>query len=343
MTQVNCEKRHFGDPQSEYEAAKNSAAVFDLSNRVHLELVGPDRNAFLHNFCTNDINAMPAGTACEAFLLNAKGRMLGYVQIYVGENNTWVESVPGQGEFLQSHLTKYHLLEDFELKNRSDARCEMFVTGPNAQAQVNSLLSDGGIDGLADRTWRTCKIHPEDREEFPIDVRRWDLFGQPAYSISLDEFSLDSDWSTARYVWDVLQQNGVQPAGCDVFESLRIEHAIPIYGTDLGDNNLAQEANRTERAISFEKGCYLGQEPVARLNSLGHVNREITRFTIESTPTIGAAFLNPDKPDKEVGKLTSVAWSWDRNCAIGLGLLRTQFGKPGTELSLTDGSRATVL
>jgi tRNA-modifying protein YgfZ len=344
MTENNFEKRHFGDPQAEYSAAINSAVVFDVSNRVQLELIGPDRNAFLHNFCTNNINAMATNTSCEAFLLNAKGRMLGYVTIHVGENNTWVDSVPGQGEFLHNHLAKYHLLEDFQLEDRSTGRCEFFVVGPQSASFLKQLVNDAQVTELVDRTWKTFQFNSEGQPSCDIDIRRCDLLGQVGFSISLDEQCKDSATLWGQSVWDSLTQLGVHAGGCDVLDLLRIEHAIPDYGSDLTEENLAQEANRTARAISFEKGCYLGQEPVARLNALGHVNRAITRFTIKSdeTPLEGTAILNPDKPEKEIGKITSIGWSWERDCAIGLGLLRTQFGEPGTQLPLAAGGDVTV-
>lgn len=338
---------HFGNPRDEYTAATTAAAVFDVSNRVQLELTGPDRNKFLHNFCTNNINAMVPHSACEAFLLNAKGRMLGHVFVFASEGNTWVESVPGQAEFLHRHLEKYHLLEEFKLENRTGSRAEFYVTGPASQERLHAILPTAEIEGLADRRWTTLRFPTRvadgdgggngESGDVAIDVKRLDLFGSPGFFVSFES-------AQSEFVWQLMTENGIQAAGDDVFQALRIEHALPVYGIDLSDDNLAQEAGRTNRAISFDKGCYLGQEPVARLNALGHVNREIARFSISSRemPLAGLAVLDPTKPVKEIGKLSSVAWSWERDCPVGLGLLRTQFAKAGTELPLADGGLATV-
>lgn len=330
-----CLTLNFGNAQQEYAAATSQAAMFDVSNRAQIELTGPDRKQFLHNFCTNNITAMQDGSACEAFLLNAKGRMLGHILIFNDDRSTWVDSVPGQAEFLNSHLEKYHLLEDFRLVNRTDTRGEFYVTGPQSAARLaQAIPAAGAISELGDRTW----LSVADTDGGDVAVKRYDLFGTPGFLVSFEKQNADK-------LWQALVDQQILPAGSEVFQSLRIENAVPAYGSDLTDDNLAQEACRTAEAISFEKGCYLGQEPVARLNALGHVNREITRFTLDSAgDSVGSiAIQNPTKPEKEVGAITSVGWSWQKDCPIGLGLLRTQFREPGTQLSLADGRQATVI
>jgi tRNA-modifying protein YgfZ len=325
-------RRDFGEPQQEFAAATLGAAVFDVSNRAQLELVGPDRNQFLHNFCTNNIVELPNNRGCEAFLLNAKGRMLAHVFIFTNEHVTWVEATSGQAEFLNAHLEKYHLLEDFQLTDRSESRAQFYVTGAESLQQLGEALSNSSasvaahVGGLENRTWTTETISMGGRS-INIDLKRYDLFGSPGVFVSLDASEGDA-------VWDQLTSHGIQSAGQDVFRALRVEHTVPVYGIDLSEDNLAQEAKRTELAISFTKGCYLGQEPVARLNALGHVNRELTRFALKSdqVPDEPVAIFNPNKPQKEVGKITSFGWCWKRNCVIGLGLLRTQFGAAETKL-----------
>lgn len=311
---------HFGDAQTEYTAARESAVVFDLSDRTQLEMTGADRHSFLHNFTTNNINGLLDGRACEALLCNVKGRILGHVFIFAGEETTWVESVPGQSEFLTSHLERYHLLEDFTLTNCSAERGELLVTGPKSA----DALGTAGIEA-ADMPPMTCRR----LADTSLDLRRIDLFGDPAFLIA-------GPGDVIETLWAQLTDAGLQPAGRDAFETLRIEAAFPTCGIDLSDENLGQEACRTQQAISFEKGCYLGQEPIARIHAMGHVNRELRRFIVESddVPPPGTALLNPSDQSKEIGRLTSVAWSWQFNRPVGLGMVRTKWTKPDSEVLL---------
>lgn len=338
MTSESSDRAHtpnFGDAASEYRAARTSAAVFDVSDRTQIEMVGSDRHSFLHNFTTNDIKALPSGRACEAFLCNVKGRILGHVLIFASEEVTWVESVPGQGEFLSSHLERYHLLEDFKLTDRSADRGELLVVGPESASQ----LAEAGIDvgDMSDSSCSLMAVNQGDGQPLSLDVRRMDLFGVATFLIAGARESVDSVWST-------LTAAGVVPAGCEVLQTLRIEAAFPSYGIDLSDENLGQEACRTPQAISFTKGCYLGQEPIARIHAMGHVNRELRRFLIESSelPAAGTAILNPSDDSKEVGRITSAGWSWQHDCPIGLGTVRTKFTKPGSEVLLATEPRLTA-
>lgn len=323
---------HFGDPAVEYRAARETVAVFDRSDRTQLEMTGSDRNSFLHSFTTNNINALTPGHGCEAFLLNVKGRILGHVFVFAGEETTWVESVPGEWESLTSHLERYHLLEDFTLTARKD-RGELYVTGPKAIDTLNAA----GIDVTGMDKMTCCAVDERFPGDGPLEVRRVDLFGDTGFLIA------GANYATPA-LWQDLTDSGVQCAGGQAFETLRIESAFPAYGIDLSDENLGQEACRTSQAISFEKGCYLGQEPIARIHAMGHVNRELRRFVIdaEDAPPAGIPLLNPTDESKEIGRLTSVGWSWRLERPIGLGMVRTKWAKPDSEVLLATEPRTTA-
>ena len=271
-SQTRVEAPDFGDAAAEYRAACESAAVFDVSDRTQLEMTGTDRHSFLHNFTTNDIKALPSGRACEAFLCNVKGRILGHVFIFAGDQTTWVECEPGQGDFLTSHLERYHLLEDFTLTDRTTERGELLVTGPESFTRLNA--AGVNVAGLTDLSCSSVAVPIDSDHTLSLDVRRLDLFGAPAYLIAADPAGIDA-------LWTKLTAADVVPGGRAVLQSLRIEAAFPSYGVDLSDENLGQEACRTLQAISFTKGCYLGQEPIARVHAMGHVNRELRRFVID--------------------------------------------------------------
>lgn len=332
------EPRHsqpdFGNPEAEYQAAAETAAVFDVSDRTQLRMTGPDRRTFFHGFCTNDIKGLQSGFGCEAFLCNVKGRLLGHVFVFADEDSLWIESVPGQGEALTSHLNKYHLVEELELVDRTQERAEFLVSGPQAAQQ----LSDAGLNVAELEPWRHFMTTLQFGEaNFECHAKRVDIFGSCSFLISTAAEHADS-------LWQCLTESGIAPAGSSVFESLRIEARFPVYGIDLSDENLAQEAARTKQAISFQKGCYLGQEPIARLNAMGHVNKALAAFLIDASeiPPVGTALLNPKKEDKEAGRTTSVGWSWSAGKPIGMGMVRSLFLEPETELPFVSEPRTTA-
>src|SRR5688572_19506571 len=108
-----------GDPAAEYRAAREAAALFGVSDRTQIEIAGSDRVKLLHNFCTNDIKRLQPGDGCEAFITNVKGRVLGYVFIFVGSESIWLDSAPNTETGLLAHLGKYVLIEDVELRPKS--------------------------------------------------------------------------------------------------------------------------------------------------------------------------------------------------------------------------------
>ena len=307
-----------------------AVTLFDLSGRTQVELTGADRAKFLHGFCTNDIQRLEPGQGCEAILTNIKGKAVGHVFVFATATALWLDTVAGQAETITTHLDRYLIREDVTFHDRSNELGELFLTGPHA-AQL--LMLDEGLPPYG---------HVE-RESFgqPFVIRRADLFHQPGFLISLP--------LTAR---NAMQRSllavGVVSGSSDLFESLRIAAGFPLYGRDITDENLAQEVARTPQCISFTKGCYLGQEPIARLDALGHTNRELrrVRFATDSPVTPGMKLFAADSED-EAGVLTSVAPL--RNEAgetLALGYLKTKFGKPDTPVKAfcgTDPAMGIVL
>lgn len=231
-------------PLDHFSQARDTVLVFDVSDRTQIELTGADRAKFLHGFCTNDIKRLTPGQGCEAFLTNIKGKVVGHVFVFATATSLWLDTVSGQSEAIVSHLDRYLIREDVQFVDHSD-RGELFVTGPHV-AQL--LMLDEGLPPYGHVT----------RESFgqPFDIRRVDLFGSPGFLISLPLAALNTMRSSLLAV-------GCVTGTSELYESLRIAAGFPHYGIDITDENLAQEAARTTQCISFTKGCYLGQEPIA--------------------------------------------------------------------------------
>ena len=314
---------HFGDAQGEYLAVQRSAAVIDVSDRAQIEMRGKDARAFLHNFCTNDIKGLAAGNGCEAFVTNVKGRILAHVFVFTGDTSVWIEAGPGEEAKLLTHLDRFLFSEDVQMRGRTDEYGELLLTGP-ASAERLSLL---GVSAHA--------LEPLQHAWYPRDgvglfVRRADLLGHCGFLLSAERGNLIA-------LWRELVSAGIRPCGAEAFHACRIEAGFPLYGLDLSEDSLAQEAARTERAISFTKGCYLGQEPIARIDALGHVNRQLCRMRLDATtaPEAGDVVLADDQ--QQVGAITSSARVPGEPHSVALAYLRTGCSKPGTPLMVGTG------
>lgn len=307
-----------------FSLARDAVLVFDVSDRTQIELTGADRAKFLHGFCTNDIKRLQPGQGCEGFLTNIKGKVVGHVLVFATETSLWLDTVSGQGAAIVSHLDRYLIREDVQFVDHSVDRGELFVTGQHA-AQL--LMLDEGLPPYGHIT----------RESFgqPFDIRRVDLFDVPGFLISLPLAARNTVRSSLLAI-------GCIAGSSELFESLRIAAGFPHYGIDITDENLAQEVARTAQCISFTKGCYLGQEPIARLDAMGHTNRELRRirFASGSRPTAGTKLLAA-QTDDEAGALTSVApLPTVTGETMALGYLKTKFGKPDTPVRAMCGDDA---
>jgi folate-binding protein YgfZ len=323
----------FGNPREEYAAATSGAALFDWSDHGIIELTGGDRVKFLHSFCTNDVKRLSTGQACEAFVTNVKGRILGHVWIEAGSSSLRLDLGPVPTERLLAHLERYIINEEVAITDRTQEWGELLVMGPSAARAIAPVF--GEVAGLG-----PLEHVDEDGAKGPTRVSRRDIGVHTAYVISAPHTALAE-------LWETLREGEARPAGSAVWLGLRIEAGLPIYGVDLTDDNLAQEAGRTRSAISFTKGCYLGQEPIARLDAMGHVNRELRSLRISGDviPAAGARVFSDSGGSTAVGSVTSAARSFGSNSAVALGLLRSTASAPGTQVFVETGpsiSPATV-
>ena len=311
---------HFGSPHKEFLRARSQAAVFDLSRRGHVEVVGADRQKFMNGFCTADVLNLKPGEGCEAFVTNIKGKVVGHVFLFAGEQSLWLETVRDSVQPLMEHLTRYVISEDVDFLPKSEEVGELLVSGPSVEsilAEVIGTVPELSLYGHQDVTIG----------ERWVSLRRVDWLDAPGYLLCLPREGLGSLWTT-------LVDADIRPAGIAVFHALRILAGFPLYGIDISDDNLAQEVGRTKQTINFKKGCYLGQEPIARIDALGHVNRELRTLRFESTavPIPGAKVSNAD--GKEIGKVTSYAMLPDDHVPIALGYLHRGYLDSGTKVTV---------
>lgn len=321
------------DGAAGYRAAKESAVVFDLTGWTVVGLSGADCVKFLHNFCTNDVKGLARGQGCEAFITNVKARVLGHVLLFADDVrlNTGGEAegmaltlltTAGQAERLVAHLDRYVITEDVSIEDATGKTGLLGLVGPSATETLREFQASPPDEppGPGRFTTRPVTI---DGQLWP--VRRADVFHARGYFLQLSPERV----AAAR---ERLIEAGAVHGSEGAFEALRVEACFPSYGVDMTEEHLAPEVGRPW-AISYTKGCYLGQEPIARIDALGHVNRLLCGMKLESSavPERGAAVV---AEGKQIGSVTSAAASYSDGRAVALGYLRTKFATDGTRVAV---------
>jgi tRNA-modifying protein YgfZ len=295
-----------------------------------IELTGRDRTKFLHNLCTQDIKGLEPGHGCEAFLTNAQGRILYFVRAFADAESLWLDTVPGVAKTLLAHLDHFRISERVEMTDRSSQFAQVLFMGPKAR----DCLVAAGASAPASGDLAHANVVLAGQNCALIHIA---TLVQPAYELRIPAAYVADIWQA---MWRAAMPLGLLPMGTSAFDSLRVEAGWPEYGRDIDETNLPQELGRTERAVSFTKGCYLGQETVARIDALGHVNKHLVGLMIPSErdlPPSGAQII---LGDKVLGQVTSSAYSVPLGHAIAMGYVRRGHERPGTELVIESRNKA---
>lgn len=311
----------------DYVALTSGVGQVDLSARQQVELRGEDRAKFLHNFCTNEIKKLAPGDGCEAMVLDVKGHVLGHGFVFSGPDSLVFDTAPDQGAKIAGHLDRYLIREKVEIIDRSAEWGEILVAGPQSPTVLQNLTSHS----LPEKLLSSSKVQLGGAE---VCLRRVDWTGAISFLVNCRKSDLTG-------VAEQLRSAGAKDCEFAAFEAARIETGLPIYGLDIGEKNLPQELDRNDRAINFNKGCYLGQETVARIDALGHVNRTLVgvRFDGQDLPGPGIELL---AGEQVVGQVTSAAFSPRLQAPLALAFVRRGHTALGQELNSTLG-RAVVV
>jgi len=306
----------------QYQALTRGVGIVDCRDRAQIEIAGADRAAVMHNLCTNDIRRLAAGQGCEAFITTVQGKVLSWVFVYVGENSIITSAGHGEGEKLAAHLDKYIITEDAQVTDQTADWASVMVAGAAAPTALEQLGGASPPQVLFDHA-------PADWNGLEVWLRRAPLAASDCFLVAC----LDAEFEA---VVARLQEAGATACGAEAAETVRLEAGAPAYGRDIDESNLPQEVDRDDRAISFTKGCYLGQETVARIDALGHVNRKLVglRWPGESPPASGAELT---AGDKVAGRVTSAAYSPRLGAALAMAVVRREHAEPGAKLDSESG------
>jgi tRNA-modifying protein YgfZ len=296
----------------QYRALREEAGYFPR-RRAMVLIKGPDAAEYLQGQLTNDTEALEPGQGCYAALLDRKGHLVSDMRVLRLESSggdIWLDLEEGPAEAVLKHLRMYSIGRDVEIEEVAGLWSIVSVIGPRA-AELT------GFDGL----------EPEHAQRY----RDWD--GTEVLGVATDlGVDLIVRAEQADALEQLLRQAGVAEVSEQAAEIVRVESGRPRFGLDMGPESMPAEAGIVERAVDFEKGCYIGQEPVARLHYRGKPNRTLRGLRL-SAPALTGEPLRLG--DKEVGRLGTSCLSPALG-PIALAIVRRE-AETGDELSVGDG------
>lgn len=312
----------YGSIEEEVRAVRRRAGMIDWSDRAKIRLTGSERVPFLDGLVTVDMKVLVPGMSTYTLLLNEKSRVLGDLRVYVLSDSLVLDIEASQKESIVRLLEKARVSDDVEFRDLGLCG-HIEVHGPSSGASVAAVVGTD-VRGLSDNAFLT----------FPVDrhheghAARLRTFREDGYAI----WSTDASLAGA---WEALVRRGVTPIGRDAAEVLRIEAGVPRFGADMGEDTLALEV-APESAISFTKGCYVGQEVVARGTYIGQVRRKLLGLQVEGDlpPAHGDRVSSSGR---DIGPVTSGTWSPTRTAEIGMALLRVDAVSAADELFINRG------
>src|SRR5882672_6970167 len=316
-----------------YDAARHRAAFLDRSDRARVVVSGADRASYLQGLLTNDVVALKAGEGCYAAYLTPQGRMIADLYVYELGDVMLLTMDRGVKEAVLTRLDQFIFSEDVQLGDVTDTFAQIGVVGPEAAATVARLLS-----GASAETLSALAEHANLRTQWngdPAIVTRITDTGEPGYDVFVDRAKREMFLSA-------LADAGASALDEQTAEAIRIEAGMPRFHRDMDEETIPLEAGIESRAISFSKGCYVGQEVIIRVLHRGHgrVARKLVGLRIdgERVPSAGAPIR---VGDREAGRITSSTWSPALQQPIALGYVHRDFIEPGAKV-LVDGVAAEV-
>lgn len=327
---------HYGDPVVEHMWMQQAVGVLDLSYRGRMCVTGADRARFLHGQVTNDIQRLRAGEGCYTAIVNAKGKMESDANVWRLPDELLLDFEPGLTGAIAERLEKYVVADDVQVQDVAPYYGLLSIQGPQAETVVRAAGYFG--EALPGPLKFVTGTGATSGELYLMNQPRSGIVGfdcfVPVAAMKAIAETLGAAAKTAGGGW----------CGWQALEAARIEAGIPRFGADMDAGNLPLECVGA-RAVSYSKGCYIGQEILNRVHTIGHVNRELRGLRLaghlRALPAKGDKLFHAGK---EVGYVTSALASARFKANIALGYVRREVNRIGTELTLgTDGSVATVV
>jgi tRNA-modifying protein YgfZ len=296
--------------QTEQDILRTGCGLLDRSERGKLALTGPEAKAFLHGQVTNDVEGLQPGEGCYAAFLTHKGKMQGDLRVLNTGDELWLDTERATLQPLFTMINRYKLGSDLELHKRTLQQGLLSLIGPDARAIAGA----------------------EDLPEREHSNAAGEIDGIPARMVATDVgVDLVCDAERTEELAEALRARGARDVSDDAAETLRVERGRPRFGLDMDESTIPQEAGLNERAVSFTKGCYIGQETVARLHYRGKPNRHLRGLRLSGPAEPGAELR---LGEKVVGRVGTVA------AERALAIVRRE-AQPGATLAVGDGATTT--
>jgi len=315
---------------TEYEAVRDgSAGLIDLSaTRGRIRVSGSEATMFLNGLITNDVKNLAQNRWMPAVFPTVQGRLIGAVRVIRGEEPSFlIDTETASHEAVLKTISRFTLAGDFKVADMTSDTALLSVQGQGAGELLQKVFDQGVYDlpqnGVVDTRW----------QDVPVTIIRASHTGE-------DGFDLFVDSSRRAELQQALEAAGAQSIGQDTFEILRVEAGIARFGQDMDESNVVPEINLDD-AVSFTKGCYVGQEIIVRIKHRGHPAKRLTRLRFETDQQIEPGAVIRSIENQEIGRVTSAVMS-PRLGSIGLGYVRYEYVAEGTRLVVGDGIEAIV-
>lgn len=293
-----------------YTAAQTGAAVIEAVWSGIVKLTGEDRISWLQGMVTNDIEKLGAGAGCYAGHLTPQGKLVAHMHVLADDDALWLSLERSALPKLISAFDKLLIMEDVQVADVSEEWTVMGLAGPNARAAIERWIGR------------------------PLDIgSRYSHRQLNGYRVVASDLGFDV-WTSPERAEDVLRalkRGGATAIDRATWEVLRTEAGMPIYGVDIDETTTMPELG--ERGISYEKGCFVGQEVVAKVKYIGHVNRRFVGLLLEgSGPPATKSIVR--KSGKNVGYITTSVFSPRLQRPIALGFVARAASAQGTEVEI---------
>ena len=319
--------KSYGDALSEYAAVREGGAgLIDLSPRGRMLVSGTEAIQFLNGLITNDMKTLAENSWMPAAFPNVQGRLIASVRVARlkdggTDRNVYptflLDTEAATQEAVLKTIQRFTLAGDFRVTDVTGQTAQVSVQGRKAVDLARSVLGDAAAI-----------------ESNGVGVTNEVTILRASHTAE-DGFDLVVDAAQASNLWDALQNAGARPVGYDALETLRIEAGLPRYGVDMDDTNVVTETGLDD-AVSYTKGCYVGQEIIARIKYRGHVAKKLSGLLFEDSVKVDADATIKSTDGKEIGRITSVTYSPHLGRTIALGYLKFDYIAYGTSVKVGD-------
>jgi folate-binding protein YgfZ len=324
---------HFTDPASEYEALTTAAGLIDLCHWDVLALGGDDRVRLLNALTTNDVESLSPGRGCHSAMTTVKGKLVAELYVFRRESDLLVVVAQGDGERVAAAIDKHIIADDVTVENMSDRIGAIAVEGPKSREIVWRLFPHAKLPA------EPLQFADADYLGIPVTIVRGNVTGESGFCFLVPG---DGIARIRNYLIHSGRADDMALVGRAAWNARRVEAGLPWWGHDVSDGENFPKECRLDAVVSYNKGCYLGQETLARMHYRGHPNWLLSAVVQSGgnagdLPPAGSEMFAPSDPSKSIGRVTSAVISPALGKPLIMGYLRTGFTDAGTRLVLRDG------